>query len=64
MPNYNLKINNKTYELGFFVCDMEADEYAINKFNLYANNKYLIIETVVDPLGHKASQMAQQSIMG
>lgn len=49
MPNYILSLNNKTYELGFFVCDMEADEYAINKFNLDINNKYSIIEKADHP---------------
>lgn len=62
MPTYTLNLNNKSYDLGFFVCDMEADDYAISKLNLNSKDKYSIIETVVDSLDHKAIQMEQQNI--
>jgi len=64
MPNYILNLKNKSYDLGFFVCDMEADDYAMSKFNLNLKDKYSIIETVVDSLGHKVTQMEQQNIKG
>jgi hypothetical protein len=61
MPNYALKFNNKSYDLGFFVCDMEADDYAISKLNLNSKDKYSIIETVVDSLDRTAIQMELQN---
>ena len=64
MPNYILELNSKSYDLGFFVCDMEADDYAISKLNLNSKDKYLIIETVVDSLDRTATQTELQNIKG
>jgi len=61
MPNYALNFNNKSYDLGFFVCDMEADDYAISKLNLNSKDKYSIIETVVDSLDRTAIQTELQN---
>ena len=43
MPYYIAIKRNKKIYLGYFVCDMEADQYAIDTYNLEA--KYSIIET-------------------
>lgn len=59
MPNYvAMQENNKAVVLGFFVCDMEADEYALNTLNL---NKYSIIE-IPDYSDHIAIQTELQNI--
>lgn len=61
MPNYvAMQENNKAVVLGFFVCDMEADEYALNTLNL---DKYLITE-IPDYSDHKAIQTEQLNIVG
>lgn len=59
MPNYIAITKNKIIDLGFFVCDMEADDYASN----ILNNQYKIIE-VADYFDHTVNQLEQQNIMG
>jgi hypothetical protein len=61
MPNYvAMQENNKAVVLGFFVCDMEADEYALNTLNL---DKYSITE-IPDYSDRKAIQTEQLNIVG
>ena len=58
MPNYVAKTKNNVINLGFFVCDMEADDFASN--TLHINDKYNIIE-IVDLVGHIKDQEVQQN---
>jgi hypothetical protein len=61
MPNYIAKTKNNVINLGFFVCDMEADDFASN--TLHIKDKYNIIE-IVDPVGHIKDQAVQQNKEG
>lgn len=60
MPNYYLIENKKIINLGFFICDMEADQYAIDT---YRPAKGYLITDNLDYLNHKEVQMEQQNTM-
>lgn len=51
-----IKRNKKIY-LGYFVCDMEADQYAMDTYHL--EGKYSIIETACPD--HKEDQTELQN---
>lgn len=42
MPNYFLLEKNKITDIGFFICDMEADQYVIETYQ--PAKKYKIID--------------------
>lgn len=56
MPNYVAKTKNNVIDLGFFVCDMEADDHA----SKILNDKYKIIE-IADSVDHTITQLEQQN---
>lgn len=46
MPNYFAVTDNQVWDLGFFVSNKEAEDYAINQFNLHqAPRGYLVVNT-------------------
>jgi hypothetical protein len=58
VPNYIAVTKNEIFNLGFFVCDMEADDFASNTLNI--KNKYNVIE-IFDPVDCIKDQVAQQN---